>query len=259
MFPIIPAHMLNGTPSTSLAKMTINPAGPSYSSAFWNVWTEDFLRRKYISAASSDYLTNHSIESIVEPIDAKSKQTVRDVCRDVKGSSEVKASKGSYAIETIPKDSKTRPVDCIDVTAEQVVRRKTFISIDSSGYITNDQHYSESAWIRSLSLAHDTYSHNAQLEITSDHRLRVNIVKNLVIDEEIQLWFSDEILSMLAVPFLTLPNILGKFHHYLFIWKTPLYELKITCVATCNLQHITIVQHINEANVDLIQKIYKNI
>ncbi|XP_055317738.1 zinc finger protein Xfin [Sitodiplosis mosellana] len=206
MFPIIPTHMLNGTPSsTSLGKMALNPTSSSYSNAFWNVWTEDFLRRKYISTASSDHcLTNHSIDAMT---------TTETKTRDSKRIKiEPKPNRGSYAAEAIAKDSKTRSFDCIDLSGtEQEAKSKSFITIDtSSGYIANDQHYSESTWLRSLTLAHDTYSHNAQLEITSDHRLRVKIVKHLVIDEEIQLWFSDEILAILTVPFLTPANILGK-------------------------------------------------
>lgn len=203
MFPIIPAHMLNGAPSTSLGKITINSASSNYSNAFWNVWTEDFLRKKYISATSSDCLTNHSIDSITD-------QKHRDSKRSTAGKTEPKLNRGSYAIEAIPKDSRTRSFDCIDLKNEQVVKSKSFISIDSSGYISNDQKYTESVWLRSLTLAHDTYSHNAQLEITSDHRLRIKIVKNLVIDEEILLWFSDEIIAILTIPFLTPANILGK-------------------------------------------------
>lgn len=203
MFPIIPTHMLNGTPSTSLGKIALNPTNSSYSNAFWNVWTEDFLRRKCISTTTSnDCLTNHSIEAMTEVKNQRDSKRIKI---------ETKPIRGSYAVEAIPKDSKTRSFDCIDLSGEYEVKCKSFISIDtSSGYIVNDQHYSESMWLRSLTLAHDTYSHNAQLEITSDHRLRVKIVKQLVIDEEIQLWFSDEILAILSVPFLTPANILGK-------------------------------------------------
>lgn len=199
--------MLNGTPSTSLGKMALNgPTNSNYSNAFWNVWTEDFLRRKYISTASSDCLTNHSIDAMTE---VKSRDSKR-----IKF--EPKPIRGSYAIEAIPKESKTRSFDCIDLNGEQEAKSKSFISIDSSGFIVNDQHYTESLWLRSLTIAHDTYSHNAQLEITSDHRLRVKIVKHLVIDEEIQLWFSDEILAILTVPFLTPANILGMSFTYFF-------------------------------------------
>ncbi|XP_031622601.1 MDS1 and EVI1 complex locus protein EVI1-B [Contarinia nasturtii] len=231
MFPIIPAHMLNGTPSTSLEKMALNPSNASYSNAFpfWNIWTEDFLRRKYISTTTSDCLTNHSIESMTTELKSRDSKRIKI---------EPKPNRGSYAIEAIPKDSKSRSFDCIDLNGERDAKCKSFISIDSSGYITNDQHYSESVWLRSLSLADDTYSHNAQLEITSDHRLRVRIVKNLVIDEEVQLWFSDEILGILAVPFFLTPaNILGK-NCYKCIECQKTYEnpnpLKMHLATKCN-------------------------
>lgn len=123
--------------------------------------------------------------------------------------SEAKPSAGSYAMEAIPKDTTSRSFECIDVSEKSSQNRKCFVGIDETGYLLNDQRFAESSWLRRLSLAYDTYSHNAQLEITSDHRLRLRIVKNLVIDEEIQLWFSDDILAILSIPFLTPVNILG--------------------------------------------------
>lgn len=200
MFPIIPSHMLtNGAPSTSLGKMV--PDSSNYSNTFWNIWTEDLLRRKYIAATSNE--CDHSSETFAE---LKQRESAR--LSLVKMESNLNT--GSYALETIPKDSKTRPFDSIDVSTGPIAKCKTFVSIDSSGFVTNDQHFPISEWLRSLKLAHDTYSHNAQLEISSNHRLRVKIVKNLVVDEEIQLWFSDEILAIMAIPFLTPANILGK-------------------------------------------------
>lgn len=201
MFPIIPTHMLNGTPSTSIGKMA--SANANYSNAFWDIWTEDFLRRKYISAATNDCAMDRPADSITE---VKIRENKRSFVK-----MEANSNTGSYAQETIPKDSKTRPFECIDISSGSVAKCKSFISIDAYGFIVNDQKYSESVWLRSLTLAHDTYSHNGQLEITSDHRLRIKIVKNLVVDEEIQLWFSDEILAILAIPFLTPANILGKY------------------------------------------------
>lgn len=205
MFPIIPSHILNGTPSTSIGRVPINSSTTNYTKSFWNVWTEDFLRRKCISATTS-------VSDASESIEIKHRDHKRSIIK-----TEIKSNHGSYAIETIPKDTKSRSFDCIDISSEQPINCKSFISIDSTGYLSNDQRLTESIWLKSLTLAYDTYSHNAQLEITNDHRLRVKIVKNLVVDEEIQLWFSDEILAMLSVPFLTPVNILGKFRIYLLL------------------------------------------
>lgn len=204
MFPIIPAHMLNGTSSAALGKITLNSSNENYTNAFWNIWTEDFLRRKYISAATNDFNGSNSngMTDIKNDRENSRKQVIKN---------EPKSCKGSYAIEPIPKDSKTRSIDSIEINNEQIIDGKSFISIDTAGYLTNDQNHPISLWLRSLSLARDTYSHNAQLEITTEHRLRIRIVKNLIVDEEIQLWFSDEILSILAIPFLTPNHILGKF------------------------------------------------
>lgn len=218
MFPIIPAHMLSGASSATLGKMALNPSNGNYTNAFWNIWTEDFLRRKYISSTSSEF---NAI-----PVSEASEIKTRDNCRKTMQKNETKSNKGSFALEAIQKDSRTRSFDCIDIHDGKSIDGKSYISIDSSGYIHNDQNHSVSLWLRSLSLAHDTYSHNAQLEVTSDHRLRIKIVKNLVIDEEILLWFSDEVLAIFGIPFLTPANILGKYN-------TSLQERK-SCLQTEN-------------------------
>lgn len=196
--------MLNGAPSTSIGKLALNAGNSGYTNAFWNVWTEDFLRRKYLSAATGDCSMDRSVEIGADTKFSESK--LRSSAIKV----EPKINKGSFAMEQIPKESKTPSFDCIDLSSQDAATHKSFISLDTYGYIKNDQNYTESVWFCSLSLAHDTYSHNAQLEITSDHRLRVKIVKNLVVDEEIQLWFSEEVLAILGIPFLTPANILGK-------------------------------------------------
>lgn len=195
MFPIIPNHMVNGSSSTSIGKVSLSPS-TNYTKSIWNIWTEDLLRNR------------RSDTGAAEP--SKDGPVNRDQ-RLSHSKTESKLTSGSYAIETIPKDTKSRQFDHIDVTEEAVHQRRCFVGIDTSGYLVNDQRVSDSIWLRSLSLAYDTYSHNVQLEITSDHRLRLRVVKNLVIDEEIQLWFSDEILAILSIPFLTPVNILGKF------------------------------------------------
>lgn len=207
--------MLNGSPSTSIGKLPLNPTSANYTNAFWNVWTEDFLRRRYLSTASSD-------RSDEMTVGTKSTETKNRTVTQVKV--EPKSNKGSYAIGPIPKDARTRSFDGIELDGKQIVNNRSFIAADSNGYISNDQNYLDSVWCQSLSLAHDTYSHNAQLEIASDHRLRVKIVKNLVAEEEIQLWFSEEILAILGIPFLTPTNILGKIFDYL-ITKRSIFKL----------------------------------
>lgn len=197
--------LTNGSPSSSsIAKMT--PANTDYSNTIWNIWTDEFLRRKYISAASNECMVEHPITATDSTADTKQRDSKR-----LSAKTETNRNSGSYALDAIPKDSKSRPFECIDITCAQEITCKSFISIDAAGFVVNDQHFPENVWVRSLTIAHDTYSHNAQLEITSDHRLRVKIVKHLVIDEEIQLWFSDEILAIMSIPFLTPANILGKF------------------------------------------------
>lgn len=213
--------MTNGSPSSSsIAKIT--PSNANYSNTIWNIWTDELLRRKYISAASNECVIERPITT-----DSITDTKHRDHKRSMVVKNVATRNHGSYTLEAIPKDSKSHSFECIHITDAQAIKCKSFISINGSGFIVNDQNFSESVWVRSLSIAHDTYSHNAQLEITSDHRLRVKIVKDLVIDEEIQLWFSDEILAIMAIPFLTPANILGKFK-LLLVKKSFLFLKKIS-------------------------------
>lgn len=194
MFPIIPNHISGGPSAASIGKMSLNTA-TNYTRSIWNIWTEDVLRNKKSSSS-----------------DVPSAECTSDHRRPQNKTAETKPENGSYVIEPIPKDTKSRPFSFIDMTKleSEQQSQKLYVGIDTAGFLINDQRLSESLWLRNLSLAHDTYSHNAQLEITNDHRLRLRIVKNLVIDEEIQLWFSDDILAILSIPFLTPVNILGK-------------------------------------------------
>lgn len=195
--------MSSGSAAASIGKVSLNTAA-NYTRSIWNIWTEDLLRNKRCSPASDVASGEYSSEGAA--------QAGRDHRRALIKAAETGPANGSYVIEPIPKDTKSRSFGYIDVTKSELEQRqqKLLVGVDTAGYLVNDRRLSESVWLRSLSLAHDTYSHNAQLEITGDHRLRLRIVKNLVIDEEVQLWFSDDILAILSIPFLTPVNILGE-------------------------------------------------
>lgn len=88
---------------------------------------------------------------------------------------------------------------------------KVMLAIDSDGFLkVNGEANKHQFWVKAINIAHDTYSHNALLEIGTDRKLRLKIVKNVVADDEVLLWFSEEILAVMGVPFLTPANIQGK-------------------------------------------------
>lgn len=81
------------------------------------------------------------------------------------------------------------------------------ISVNSSGNLSAN--YDEKFWIRKINISQDTYSNAALLEITNRQKFRVRIVKNVRPNEEITLWFSENALAEMNVPFLSPSNILG--------------------------------------------------
>lgn len=84
------------------------------------------------------------------------------------------------------------------------------LAVDSDGYL---RAYGETTthafWVKSMNIARDTYSYNALLEITGDRKLCLKIVKNIASGDEVLLWFTEEILAVMGVPFLTPANIQG--------------------------------------------------
>lgn len=68
----------------------------------------------------------------------------------------------------------------------------------------------ENQWLNWINISKDTHSNNATLEIVEENKLIIRTVKNVAADEEIFLWFSEEVLAQMDVPFLTPSNIQGK-------------------------------------------------
>jgi hypothetical protein len=63
-------------------------------------------------------------------------------------------------------------------------------------------------WIKNIKLADDIQGANVFLELTMNS-FQLKTVKEINPDEELQLWFSENILELMEVPFLTPINIQG--------------------------------------------------
>ncbi|XP_055526894.1 histone-lysine N-methyltransferase MECOM [Wyeomyia smithii] len=62
-------------------------------------------------------------------------------------------------------------------------------------------------WIRSIKLASDIRSYNALLELTSNQLVRLRLTRDVSADEELTMWFSEDISAHMQIPFLTPGNI----------------------------------------------------
>lgn len=68
------------------------------------------------------------------------------------------------------------------------------------------------SWIRDIRFGKDVHSYNVILEITSRRKLRLRVIKDIHVGAELFIWFTQEILAMMYIPFLAPVNILGEFN-----------------------------------------------
>lgn len=153
---------------------------------------------------------------------------------------------GGFSSCFIPKDTKSYSVDSFEICApsRDHLGSKKILKVSSSGYLQSEDKTPESIWMRNLNLSNDTHCNNALLEMTSGKQLRVRMVKNVAPNEEILLWFSEEILALMQIPFLTPANIRGgKFmnksdglvyflEHFLIIFYLLIFQVKTVIHAT---------------------------
>lgn len=67
------------------------------------------------------------------------------------------------------------------------------------------------AWIKHLRLAANVHFQNVAVEVAKGgRRIRVRVVADVKVGEEIQLWFSPEVLMAMQIPFLSPANIKGQ-------------------------------------------------
>lgn len=201
MFPIIPSHILSQSPATtstpsSLVKYPLANSN-SCDTAIWNIWTEDLIRRRYLLSATE------SLNPLATP-NCASPSTRRHVKSD-------QFKDGCFAACPLTKDTKSRRFDDVQ-NCDRIASERQMVTIDAEGFlkIVGESMHRRTFWVKSLNVAHDTYSNNAQLEISGDRKLRLKIVKNIGVGDEVLLWFSEEILAIMGVPFLTPANIQGK-------------------------------------------------
>lgn len=107
---------------------------------------------------------------------------------------------------------------CIDELLEAVGKRdRQFnrIGLSSRGFLTPEfaSGFSEhgGAWIKHLKLATNVHYQNASLEVAAKGRkIRIRIISDIKVGDEIQMWFSQEVLLAMQIPFLTPANIKGE-------------------------------------------------
>lgn len=193
MFPIIPSHMLRQpTP------VNRSPLGGDRN--LWTVWTDSLLNR-------NDFSQNFRAVKL----ESTSAECISESESDG-GRSSIQIS-GCYSSESIPKDSCSYTVENFEMCSpiKDSCEKHIRLRVTTSGMLQSERNIPDHEWIRSIKLSNDTHSNNAILETTDHKQLRVRIIRNVQPGEEILLWFSEEILALMYIPFLTPANIRGKF------------------------------------------------
>lgn len=182
MFPFVPTNHHIRPSST-------NSHGASNSERnFWSVWTSECTENK--SKKNYQKLNNKS-QRAVDSVKTNSSAIV-----------------GCFASEFIPKDTKTKSIGALDSYLNVDKVKKIYLST-RNGYLHTNDKTPEQVWIKNIKLSMDTHSNNVLLEI-SNSVLCLRTIRNVNVNEELMLWFSEEILAAMYIPFLTPASIRGK-------------------------------------------------
>lgn len=204
MFPIIPSHLLR-------QPAPVCRTSESSRTTIWNIWTDSNVVKKKesppVNCSSSDKLSKqHQMNDIEHHHQHNT-------------TSEATSSKCCIATTFLQKDIKSKSFDVLELSAlKNFVKPKIMLKISASGYLQTEDKLPERIWVKNVKLSNDTYSNNALLEITSNRQLRIRIIKSVRPDEEVLLWFSEEILALMYIPFLSPANIRGGSEFLICVW-----------------------------------------
>lgn len=84
------------------------------------------------------------------------------------------------------------------------------IVISTSGFVSAKSDLSTHQWIKCAKIANGVHEHNAILVRSYGSYVKLKIVKDIRVNEEILLWFSEEVQLMMGISFLSLENIQGE-------------------------------------------------
>lgn len=190
MFPIIPSHILR-------QPAPVCKTSESSRTSIWNIWTESNVVKRKESPTNS-------------PSEKRSKLQLSEIEHQF-NVSESSSSKGCFAATYLQKDVKSKSFEVPELSVlKNLKKSKIMLKISATGFLQTEDKLAERIWIKNIRLSNDTYSNNALLEITSNRQLRIRISKNVRPNEEVLLWFSEEILALMYIPFLTPANIRGE-------------------------------------------------
>ena len=104
--------------------------------------------------------------------------------------------------------------------------KKFSVSMQSDGLIGPEEStLSHKFWIKNIRVADDIPGANVLLDLINDN-IELKTIKSINSGDELLLWFSEEILNLMGIPFLTPANIQGKTQKFLKLRTTVLVTTK---------------------------------
>lgn len=99
------------------------------------------------------------------------------------------------------------------ISIDDHLPKKFSVSVHGDGFLTpQDAGAKHKFWIKNIRIADDIPGANVLLHLTDD-KIEVKTIKTIGTGDDLLLWFSEEILSVIGIPFLTPANIQGKQRH----------------------------------------------
>lgn len=201
MFPIVPSHIANSGRSHHHHHRSANNGSDRHIPANWTMtaWTGP-------DTSNSSVVTGQC-----------STKTTTKSHKKFKPNEEI--ASGCFSAVNIPKDSKTNLFELFDEFAHvpsssEVKNQRYTISISTKGYLQcyENRKLPDSIWIKQMRLSNDVHSNNCLLELTPEKMLRLRTLCNVNDGNELVLWFSEDILALMFIPFLTPANIRGEYY-----------------------------------------------
>lgn len=136
---------------------------------------------------------------------------------DRKSFKAVKTTNKITAAKNLPLDLTSEQVPIEDLLVDSITKRERPFSRITISNGTLQPEITQGAkseirgtWIRQLKLAANVHYQNVCVEVAKGRTVRVRCVADVKIGEEVQLWFSPEILLAMQIPFLSPANIKGQ-------------------------------------------------
>lgn len=183
MFPILPNSFLS---SNTLNTTIENSNKKQYKN---NTRTNN---EKCITSEKFKFDNNISLEGF------NNKQLQQTCTSDIK----------VFAAEFLKKDSKSVEISSEELLLPNITVKKLNISLSKDGFLKPLEKTSAN-WFKNVKLSSDVHSNNSLIEITASGLIQIRILKDILPEQEITCWFSENILAYMAVPFLVPVNIRG--------------------------------------------------